>query len=250
MPWLGVRQFPNDPVIGTVLEADGDIVSVRLGVAMASTKRNTVEIDLTGAETATATVMQMADALQADTVKMAEQARQLRAVAHEGALILHGARLSIRPPGRMIRTEEDIPTLLETVLYNGELDISTIQGAQRLLEALQLVETDRLDALIEWRDGYKPRLPLRNKRHDPEFTPAHLKRGITVSGAFLQPKHGDDPKGDGDTLRVRIRTDPSVPPHWFNLATIILLARIGARAITIATGTDADYEQPYQQERD
>jgi len=232
----------DETILGRVaMTTDGRIVSVimgepwytTMGEQMATDKRNVVEINLQGAEIGTATVMQMADALQADTVKLAEQARQLRANAHEVALILADARAHILPKGRVIRTDQ--PTPLETAVYRDELDRSVIEGAERLLEALQGVQNDSLGSLVEWRDGYVSARPVRRKASLPENMPDHLRRGITVSGAFLQPQHDDTPHGDGDTLRLRVKYDPGTPPAWFNLATIVLLARIGARAIMAVT---------------
>jgi hypothetical protein len=231
----------GDYVIGrATMTADGGIVPVRTGEVVATGKRKIVDLDLEGMETAIATTMQMADALQAKTVELAEQARQLRATAHEGALMLNDARNHILPNGRTAIPQN--PTPLEAAVCRGELDLGTVKGAERLLEALQGVERDNLESLVTWHDGNKPDRTVRRRDSMPEYLrrAENLRRGIAVSGSFFQPKHDDHPKG-GETLRLRIKSEPYLPPYWFNMSTIVLLARIGARAIMAVT-TPSDYE--------
>lgn len=204
---------------------------------MATDKRVVTELNLEGSEIGTATVMQMADALQAKTVEIAEMARQLRANAHEVALHMADARGHVLPKGRLVRTEK--PNRLELSLLRGELDISVVEGAESLLSAFQGLEQGTLDGLVQWiqagqhstRRGIAPLA---------ELLPDTVRRSISVNGFAFSPKHGNDPKTDGEAARMRIKYDPGAPPVWLNLAIVVLLARIGAQSIMAIT-TSGEY---------
>lgn len=217
---------------------------IEVGGQMASNERNIVELNLTGAETATATVMQMADALQADTVKLAESSRQMRAMAHELALMLNEARQR-----RVLQQNSLHDQAKQKRAIEGELDAGTPERAEALLRALQGVEDDTLGALQSWLDDPVASTPARrfgSDRFSSGVLPDTMRRSISVSGFAFAPNHGDDPKTDGEAARMRIKVNPGAPPLWLNLATVVLLARIGARTVLAVADTDEDDEDEYE----
>lgn len=143
-------------------------------------------------------------------------------------------RGSVQAPSQT--TRETLSSLDDALPKPGTGRVNLRRRASDLLQALPHVRS--LEDLQQW---YLEQLKIDRRRRRSIAT--YRQPGITVSGALFEPLNNDDSRDNGDALTLRIQTaEDGVLPVYVNLGSLILLALIGARAVSSIQPPSVDDE--------